>query len=230
MERNTRRNRSRGTRALKGRKQARIASSRRRKFRVRGNGHPSRRTVAAAHAQNAPAKRRADPRYTAAVKSFEAATRYFLKEQYSKAREIFEKVVAEAPVEIAERARMHLRLCEQQMSEAVSAPRGSAENYNLGVAALNARQLDQAIEYLRKADRSSPNREEIRYALAAAFALQGNADAALEHLKAAIELRPGNRFQARLDEDFQTLAADLRFKELVQPEKSPANLSPYQSH
>jgi tetratricopeptide (TPR) repeat protein len=230
MERTTRRNRSRRTASLKGRKHLRNASLRRRKPGVRGNGHPSRRTVAAAHAQNAAAKRRADPRYTAAVKSFEAATRYFLKEQYAKAREIFEKVVAEGPVEIAERARVHLRLCERQMSEVVAAPRGSTENYNLGIAALNARQLDQAIEYLRKADRSAPNREEVRYALAAAFALQGNANAALEHLKAAIELRPGNRFQARLDEDFQSLVDDRRFKELMHPEKPPANPSPYQSH
>jgi tetratricopeptide (TPR) repeat protein len=230
MERTTRRNRSRGARTLKGRKQVRIASSRRRKFGVRGNGHPSRRTARAAHAQNVAAKRRADPRFTAAVKSFEAATRFFLKEQYSRAKEIFEKVVAEGPVEIAERARVHLRLCEQKMSEAVSTPRSSSENYNLGIASLNARQLAQAIEYLRKADRSSPNREEIRYALAAAFALQGNPEAALEHLKAAIELRPGNRYQARLDEDFQSLAGDLRYKELMQPEKPPAIPSPYQSH
>lgn len=230
MERTIRRNRTRRTATSKRRKQARIANSRRRKLRVRGNGHPSRRSVAAAHPQNAVAKHRADPRYTAGVKSFEAATRYFLKGQYSKARDIFEKVVAEAPVEIAERARMHLRLCEQKMTEEAATPRSSSENYNLGIAALNARQLDQAIDYLRKADRSSPNREEIRYALAAAFALEGNADSALEHLKAAIALRPGNRFQARLDEDFQSLAGDGRFRELTQPEKPPAIPSPYQSH
>ncbi len=150
-----------------------------------------------------------------------------MKEQYSKAREVFEKIVAEAPAEIAERARVHLRLCEQKIGESVAVPRNSVDNYTLGVAALNARQLEQAVEYLRKADRSTPNREEVRYALAAAFALQGNPDVALEHLKAAIQLRPGNRYQARLDEDFQLLAEDYRFRELTQPEKPSAHLSPY---
>ena len=113
------------------------------------------------------------------------------------------------------------------MTESSAAPRNATDNYNLGVAALNARKLDQAIEYLRRADRSAPDREEIRYALAAAFALQGSPEAALELLKAAIELRPGNRFQARMDEDFQSLADDPRFRKLTQSEPTAANSSPY---
>ncbi|PYV18110.1 MAG: hypothetical protein DMG21_06125 [Acidobacteria bacterium] len=227
MQRTSRRNRNRRTGTTKLSKRGRAGGTRRRSLGTAGNGHPARRNAASAHAEIAAAKRRADPRYTVAVKSFEVATRYFLKEQYSKAKEVFEKVIAEAPVEIAERARVHLRLCEQKIGEAAAAPKGSADNYNLGIAALNARQLDRAVEYLRKADRSSPNREEIRYALAAAFALQGNPDAALEHLKAAVQLRPGNRYQARLDEDFQLLAEDRRFQELTQPEKPTVNRSPY---
>jgi tetratricopeptide (TPR) repeat protein len=228
MERSSKRNRNRRPKLMGGGKRLRSSGSSRRRLLTRGNGHRVRRGAVPAHpAPNAAAKLRSDPRYTAAVRNFEAATRYFLKEQYGKAREVFEKVASEAPVEIAERARVHLRLCEQKLTESVAAPRSATDNYNLGVAALNARRLDQAIEYLRKADRSAPNREEIRYALAAAFALQGNPDAALEHLKASIELRPGNRFQARLDEDFQSLSEDHRFRKLMQPEPPSATPSPY---
>ncbi len=228
MERLSRRDRNRRARTTSGRKRSKGSGTSRARLRARGNGHPARRSAAPAHSTpSKAAKLRSDPRYTAAVKSFEAATRYFLKEQYAKAREVFEKIVAEAPAEVAERARVHLRLCEQKMTEAGAAPKSATDNYNLGIAALNARQLDQAIEYLRRADRTAPNREEIRYALAAAFALQGNPDAALEHLKAAIELRSGNRFQARMDEDFQPLAEDPRFRKLTQAELPCTTPSPY---
>ena len=81
--------------------------------------------------------------------------------------------------------------------------------------ALNSRRLDDAIEYLNKAQKSAPKLDHICYALAAAYSLRGDAQSALHHLKAAIALRPENRIQARRDEDFQALATDARFKELV---------------
>jgi tetratricopeptide (TPR) repeat protein len=80
---------------------------------------------------------------------------------------------------------------------------------------LNSRRLDDAIEYLNKAQRSAPKLEHICYALAAAYSLRGDAESALQRLKEAITLRPENRIQARSDEDFQPLASDARFKELV---------------
>jgi tetratricopeptide (TPR) repeat protein len=83
------------------------------------------------------------------------------------------------------------------------------------VAELNSRNLGMAVEHLGKACKLSPKSEDIRYALAAAYALEGNLDAALEHLRAAIELRPENRFQARQDKDFRSLMADPRFRSLV---------------
>jgi tetratricopeptide (TPR) repeat protein len=83
------------------------------------------------------------------------------------------------------------------------------------VGALNSRRLDDAIEYLNKAQKSAPKLEHICYALAAAYSLRGDAQSALQHLKEAITLRPENRIQARRDEDFQALATDPRFKELV---------------
>jgi tetratricopeptide (TPR) repeat protein len=83
------------------------------------------------------------------------------------------------------------------------------------VGALNLRRLDDAIEYLNKAQKSAPKLGHICYALAAAYSLRGDAESALQHLKGAITLRPENRIQARRDEDFHALATDARFKELV---------------
>jgi tetratricopeptide (TPR) repeat protein len=162
-----------------------------------------------------PDKRRIDAQYQTAVRNFETAVRAFQKQNYDKAAEIFEKLVNSETREVAERARVHLRLCQQRTGRAAPAPRSAEEFYTLGVACLNARNLELAVEQLSKADKLKPNQDHIRYALAAAHALQGNADAAIEHLAAAVTLRPENRIQARRDEDFQRLVSDLRFRRLL---------------
>ena len=101
------------------------------------------------------------------------------------------------------------------------APKSAMDYYNLGIAELNAGRLDLAIQCLGKADKAAPNRDDIRYALAAAHALLGKADMAFEHLKAAIELRPENRFLARHDEDLEPLRDDPRFRSLMQSAREP---------
>jgi tetratricopeptide (TPR) repeat protein len=173
-------------------------------------------------AAQAAEKQRIDAQYRAAVKNFEIAARAFRRQNYKKAKEVLEKLVNGEVREVAERARIHLRLCEQKLSRPAPAPRGAEDFYNLGVAALNARDLPAAIESLSKADKLKPNQEHVRYALAAARALQGNTDAALEDLKVALTLRPANRIQARYDEDFRGLAGDPRFRRLVYQEAPQA--------
>jgi len=159
--------------------------------------------------------RRTDPLYLAAVKNFEVAVRHFHAERFAKARQFFEKLVTSTYPEVADRARLHLRLCEQRQSRPAPAPKTAQDYYILGVAELNARQLESAIEHLSRAGRLEPKGGHVHYALAAAHALQRDTEAALEHLKAAITLDPRNAFQARDDEDFRALASDSRFQSLV---------------
>jgi tetratricopeptide (TPR) repeat protein len=162
-----------------------------------------------------------DLQYLNAIKHYEAGARLFQKQQYVKAKETFEKLVSGPYPEIADRARLHLRLCQRKLERRAPVPK-RVDHYLLGVAELNARNLQPAIEHLTKAERSAPNREYIRYALAAAHAVQGNAEAALEHLRVAVRLRPENMFQARHDEDFQFLARHPGFKSLVGAESPQA--------
>jgi tetratricopeptide (TPR) repeat protein len=161
-----------------------------------------------------------DPRYLAAVKNFELGSRAFQRQNYVKAREIFEKLAQGEMRDVAERARVRLYLCQQKLSRRGPAPKTAEDYYTLGVAALNVRHLDEAVEYLAKAHKLNSNQEHVRYALAAAQALRGNSGEAVEHLKASITLRPANRLQARQDEDFRGLASDFRFRELVYPQGS----------
>ncbi|MGA3165798.1 MAG: hypothetical protein ABSF14_06730 [Terriglobia bacterium] len=160
---------------------------------------------------------RVDLQYQAAVRNFETAVRAFQKQNFHKAAEIFEKLVDSEVRDVAERARVHLRLCQQRTRRPATAPRSADEYYAQGVASLNGRNLELAVQQLGKADKLKPNQDHIRYALAAAQALLGNLDTAIEHLEVAVTLRPENRIYVRRDEDFRGLASDPRFRRLLHP-------------
>jgi Flp pilus assembly protein TadD len=87
----------------------------------------------------------------------------------------------------------------------------------MGVACLNARDYEHAVEHLSKADKLKPNQDHVRYTLAVSHALRGDIDEAIAHLEVAFSLRPENRIYARRDEDFQGLSNDPRFRRLVYP-------------
>ena len=192
-------------------------------LRSKPNRQPSRqvgvlttpRATPRAEAQTNHLQERRAAQYASALKSYDAATRLFRREEYGKAREIFKKLAATAPPELAERSAVHLRLCQNRTRRPDPLPKTAAECYVMGIAQLNSRDLESAINHLERADQLQPGREEVRYALAAAHALQGNVDEALTHLQATLTLRPANSFQIRQDEDFALLAADPRFRALV---------------
>jgi tetratricopeptide (TPR) repeat protein len=178
------------------------------------NSRPGTKTDTSARRPEAP---HVDVRYQNAIKNYEIGVRAFYKQNYGKAAEIFEKLVDHDARDVAERARVHLCLCVQRTGRPSPAPKSADGYYTLGIASLNSRDLELAIEQLGKADKMQPNQDYIRYALAVAHALQGDLDAALEHLEAAVTLRADNRIHARRDEDFQGLSSDPRFRRLIYP-------------
>ena len=56
------------------------------------------------------------------------------------------------------------------------------------------------------------------YGLAVLASMTGDSHQCLEHLTEAIRQNPRNRIQARSDSDFQDMADDPRFTELLYPE------------
>ena len=162
-----------------------------------------------------PSRPHVDVQYQSAIKNFETGVRAFQKQNYDRAAEIFEKLVHSDARDVAERAHVHLRLCRQRSGRPAPLPKSADDCYALGVACLNAREFELAVEHLSKADRMKPHQDHIQYALAVAHSLAGNSDAAIAHLEAAFALRPENRIHARRDEDFQGLAGDPRFRRLI---------------
>ena len=141
-------------------------------------------------------------------------------EHFEKAVKCFENLIADHPdePEIQERAKVLIHACEKKIHDkARTVLRSADDHYNVGVADLNRRALDSAVQHLQHALKLTPKADHVLYALAAASALQGDRDNALSYLKQSIHHRAENRFQAARDTDFETLQEDADFKQLVTP-------------
>jgi len=159
-----------------------------------------------------------DPRIAQALGTYEEAMRLFSQQNYRRAKEGFEKVVAGPSRELAERARVHLVMCEQRLQR--SAPvalRTADDHYHYAVSQINLGNYEQAGVHLERARRLAPKADYVYYALASVASLTGDAEEALDCLAQAIKLRPENRYHARNDADFKLLEDDARFHELVNP-------------
>jgi tetratricopeptide (TPR) repeat protein len=189
--------------------------------RRKGPAKPQKRKpLAPAHPPQRGGVEMVDPLVQAQMKIYDEALSLFHQQKFQRAKQELEKVVAGPSKELADRARMHIKIAEQRMKPSQEQnPRTFEEHYQRGVAMMNLGRWDDARESLDKARKLAPKADHIVYALAALDRLTGEADAALANLKIAIELRGANRYHARNDEDFAFLQEDPRFTELLYPEK-----------
>jgi len=154
------------------------------------------------------------------LKLYEEALKLFQQQKFHRAHEVLERVVEGPSKELGDRAKVHLRICEQRISRLPAPTAKSAEDhYTQGVTLMNLGRWDEAREHLDRARKAAPKADHIVYAMAALDCLTGEADSAMQNLKVAIQLRPENRYHARNDEDFAFLQEDPRFTELLYPER-----------
>jgi tetratricopeptide (TPR) repeat protein len=90
---------------------------------------------------------------------------------------------------------------------------------------MNVGDYVQAREHLEKLQKQSPKADYVIYGLAALDCMTGHVEDSLRNLDAAIRLNPAIRFQARNDSDFQNLAEDPRFTELLYPDPGAESIS-----
>jgi tetratricopeptide (TPR) repeat protein len=172
----------------------------------------------AAHAEAV--RQMVEPQFEQQLKIYEQAVQHFHQQKFVKAKELLEKVEAGPSKELADRARVHLRIVEQRMAkQAAPSVRTPEEHYQSGVAMMNLGRWDEAREHLLRAKKLAPKADYVFYAMAALDCLTGEAESAMDNLKIAIQLRPENRYHARNDEDFAFLQEDPRFTELLYPER-----------
>lgn len=158
-----------------------------------------------------------DPRFTQAVQNYEAGLRAMQEHKFDKARTHLQKVIG-GPRELADRANVHLNTCNQQLDRTANQFKSPEEHYDYAVSLMNVGDYVSAREHLEKLSKQVPKADYVSYGLAALDCLTGHVEDSLRHLDIAIQINATLRFQARNDSDFQNLAEDPRFTELLYPD------------
>ena len=153
------------------------------------------------------------------LKAFEAAMKLFHARRFTEARVLFQQAAAGAERDVAQRAQLHIAMCDRRLQQTTVSFGTAEECYTYGVALINARNAAEARIHLEKALAIAPGSDHIHYALALAQALSGDLANAQENLRRAIELEPRNRMIARQDADFAPLANQAAIRSLLYPEK-----------
>lgn len=153
-----------------------------------------------------------------AMALYEAAVRLMQEGKYAAAHTKFEQLLAENPVELADRVRMYLNACEAQVSKGKTQFGSHEERYDYAISLLNTGQYEDARDELKVILAENKGADYAFYGLAVLSSMTGDSHTCLEHLSEAIRLNSRNRIQARSDSDFQDMADDPRFTELLYPE------------
>jgi tetratricopeptide (TPR) repeat protein len=168
---------------------------------------------------------KADPAFAQAVQNYEAGLKAVQEHKFEKAKGLLEKIIASGPRELADRARVHLNNCNQQLSGSSSNFKTAEEHFDYAVSLMNSGQYDQARGHMEKILKQNPKADFAYYGLAVVDCLSGQVESSLKNLGEAIRMNHQNRFQARNDSDFQNMADDPRFTELLYPEPTDPPLS-----
>jgi tetratricopeptide (TPR) repeat protein len=165
-----------------------------------------------------PTKPAPDPKFAAAVESYQVGLKAMQERKFDKAKAAFQKVIAGGSRELADRANVFLNTCNQHMAKPSTSFKTPEEHYDYAVSLMNLGDYVVAREHLDKIIKQAPAADYAWYGLSLLNCLTGHQEEALRQLSEAIKLNPRYRFQARNDSDFRTLADDPRFTELIYPE------------
>jgi tetratricopeptide (TPR) repeat protein len=158
-----------------------------------------------------------DPRHIQAVQSYEQGLRALQEHKFDKAKGHLQKVLAGPNKSLADRAMVHIHACDLHLEKPPLQFKTPEEHYDFAVSLMNTGDYVAAREHMEKLLKQSKS-DYVLYGLAALSCLTGHVEDALKTLDEAIHTNPTLRFQARNDSDFQNLAEDPRFTELLYPD------------
>lgn len=149
---------------------------------------------------------------------YENALRLMQAGKYEKAHGIFNEMLAHAPHDLADRIRMYIAACVAQISKGATNFESHEERYDYAISLLNHGHYDDAREHFQAILLKNDAADYAFYGLALLASMTGENQKCIEHLTEAIRLNAQNRIQARSDSDFDGVADDPRFTELLYPE------------
>jgi tetratricopeptide (TPR) repeat protein len=159
-----------------------------------------------------------DPRHVQAIQNYEAGLRALQERKFEKAKGHLQKALSGPNKSLVDRAQVHILTCDKHLETATLQFKTAEEHYDYAVSLINAGDYVTAREHFDKLLKQNPKAEFVLYGLAALHCLTGHVEESLKTLDEAIQVRPLLRFQARNDTDFQNLAEDPRFTELLYPD------------
>ncbi|HMG01811.1 MAG TPA: tetratricopeptide repeat protein [Edaphobacter sp.] len=164
------------------------------------------------------APRANDPAQTQILADYEAAVRLMQEGKFEKARASLEKLLAAGAGDLSDRIRMYINASTTQLSKTKASFANHEEHYDYAVSLLNDGHYEDAREQFQTILKQKADADYAFYGLAVLASMTGDSHTCLEHLTEAIRRNPRNRIQARADSDFQDMADDPRFTELLYPE------------
>ena len=159
-----------------------------------------------------------DESRTRAIAHYESAIRLMQTRKYEAAHAAFDKLLAEGPPDLGDRIRMYINACLLQVSKGKTEFLSHEERYDYAISLLNDGQYEDARQEFKAILAANQTADYAFYGLAVLSSMTGDSHTCLEHLTEAIRLNGKNRIQARSDSDFQDMADDPRFTDLLYPE------------
>lgn len=150
------------------------------------------------------------------IEPLEKALTDLYEERWERAaKRLHEVIDVTADPALAGRAREYLAVCEERLG---AAPAAIRDPYLKAVIARNLGDLDQALKL--STDKSRRDDDRFAYLAAAVCSLQGDLEAAAEHLQRAIRQDPRHSIHARNDSDFAALREAGEYADLFRVEEA----------
>lgn len=155
-------------------------------------------------------------------KLYEQGLKFLHRNSYEKARNKFTQLLEKFPtdIEVTSRAKTFIQICDRHLDLKQNQPALNPEViFNQAAIHHNAKRYEEALETLSQAIKLTPKRKDhIYYSMAAAEVCIGNTTQGLAYLRKAITMNEENRFFANNDPDFEPIADNPEFEELIHPE------------
>jgi tetratricopeptide (TPR) repeat protein len=149
---------------------------------------------------------------------YEAAIKLIHANKFDKAQEAFTKLLQDAPPDIAPSIRMYVNTCDAEIAKGAAKFANTEERYDFAISLLNQGHYEDAREHFEEILKQNRNADYAFYGMALLAAMTCDSPRCIEHLAEAIRLNSQNRLQARNDSDFESVADDPSFTELLYPE------------
>ena len=149
---------------------------------------------------------------------YETALKLMQTGKFEKAHIAFTQMLETAPSDLSDRIRMYISACVAQISKGTATFETHEERYDYAISLLNHGNYEDAREHFQAILLKEKTADYAFYGLALLSSMTGDTNKCIDHLTEAIRLNAQYRFQARSDSDFDNVADDPRFTELLYPE------------